>query len=113
MDAISNVDRLMVLLRKRLLERTRTAGPRRKDSPPEPGVLQALAAIGDVDDRQLRRAFIQSLLVDQFGPNMINDAKFQQVVSQVTASLTEDPNLGALLAKVMGELRATAATGGR
>src|SRR6185436_11432857 len=104
MDAIYNVDRLMIVLRQRLLERTRVAGPRQQSSAPEPGMLQALAAIGDVDDRQLRRAFVQSLLVDQFGSNMINDAKFQQVVNQVTASLTEDPVLGELLTKVVRDL---------
>src|SRR5690242_7816440 len=98
MDPISNVDRLVLLLRQRLAERSRLAGsarvavrPGAPERPPS-GIdnVQALAAVEGVDDRQLRRALIQNILADQLGPKLINDAKFQQVVDRVTETIEAD-----------------------
>jgi hypothetical protein len=116
MDPISNVDRLVLVLRQRLLEQGRTASAGRKgvkaqfDLGPPTGLDQvhALAAVDDVDDRQLGRALIQSILTDHFGSAMLNEAKFQQVVDRVTDTLKRDPQLSDLFTRVVGELRQSA-----
>jgi hypothetical protein len=115
MEPISNVDRLVVLLRRRLLERSKAAGSARKDKAGGSGEragevsqLRALAAIEGVDDRQLKRALIQNILADQFGNEMLNEAKFQQMVDRVTEGLEGEPGSATLLTRVVGELRASA-----
>lgn len=113
MDAISNVDRLVVLLRQRLMERAKAAPAARGAKQGETAergraALDALVAVEGVDDRQLKRALIQSVLADQFGSDRINDAQFQQVVERVTAALDGDPNGNKLLARVVQDLRAAA-----
>ena len=115
MDPISNVDRLVVLLRQRLLERSRTAGPKRSGgatrSDPSPtgrAALQALATVEGIDDRQLKRALIQNILSDQLGGELINEAPFQQVVDRVTATLEGEQATARLMNRVVEELRLSA-----
>lgn len=113
MDAISNVDRLVVLLRQRLMERAKAAPARpgaRHAQTTERGhaALEALMAVEGVDDRQLKRALIQTVLADQFGSDRINDAQFQQVVERVTSALESDPSGSQLLSRVVEDLRAAA-----
>jgi hypothetical protein len=109
MDPISNADRLVLLLRQKLQERFRAGGAAKPNARPgataEPSGLHALAAIEGVEERQLRRAFVQNLLADQLGPELINDAKFQQVVSQVTEAIEDDKQTSRLLTRLIGELR--------
>lgn len=113
MDPISNVDRIALLLRHRLSERAKAAGAasvsktstnRRDPTPIERA--QALAAVEGIDDRQLRRALIQGLLGDQLGGELINEAKFQQVVDRVTETLEADAGSAKLLDRMVRELRA-------
>lgn len=116
MDPISNVDQLVLLLRQRLLERTRAErsgrkGPAAKTTR-QPGALDAvhaLAALEGADDQQLERALVQALLAEQLGRRLLNDARFQLVVDQVTETLRQDANGKALLARLTGELRAAGA----
>lgn len=114
MDPISNVDRLVLLLRQRLAERSKSSGaaaPRRPAGErAATGMenVQALAAAEGVDERQLRRALIQNVLAEQFGEALINEAKFQQVVDKVTEALEADRDGARLLSRVTGELRASA-----
>jgi hypothetical protein len=111
MDPISNVDRLVLLLRQRLQERERARGPAkagRRAAPATGGMsaAQALAAIDDVDERHLRRALIQGLLSDQFGSNVINEARFQQIVDRVLGAIEDDDAGRALLDRISKDLRA-------
>lgn len=115
MDPVSNVDRLVFLLRQRLLERSKAAErsgrrPAPSARPPVGGMesVQALAAVDSVDDRQLRRALVQNFLAEQFGPALINEAKFQQVVDRVAEALEGDAASAKLLNRVTSELRASA-----
>ena len=116
MDPIANVDRLVLLLRQRLLERSRasstgrTGGAPRAEATAANGLdgVHTLASVDGVDDRQLRRALIQSVLADQFGPTLLNEAKFQQVVERVTETMEEDAGSARLLSRLVTELRATA-----
>jgi hypothetical protein len=110
MDPISNVDRLVLLLRQRLSERSRGgAGATRRDrAAAKPDAVRALDGVRDLDDRQLRRALVQNVLTDQFGAEMINEAQFQQMVDRVTETIEDDAAASALLGRLVAELRAAA-----
>jgi hypothetical protein len=112
MDPISNTDRLVLLLRQKLAERAKTATPRSAErqepargAPPEPTGLDALAAVETADEHTLGRALLQHLLADQLAPELINDAKFQEVVSRVTEAILEYPDAAKLLARLVRDLR--------
>jgi hypothetical protein len=113
MDPISNADRLVLLLRKKLEERAKsTAGGRTAArssasvaAPAEPAGARALAAIDGADERSLRRAVIQNLLADQLAPDLVNDAQFQQIVTRVTDTIEEDADAAGLLTRVVSGLR--------
>jgi hypothetical protein len=114
MDPVTNVDQLVLLLRQRLAERSRTPGgaaPRKADAAdahgPSVDPLRALAAVDGVDERQLRRALVQSILADQFGAPLINDAKFQQVVDRVAETIEAEPDAARLLGRMVGALKAS------
>jgi hypothetical protein len=111
MDPISNADRLELLLRQKLEERARVqhaqrppAKPGTQEAAPASGI-HALATVDWTDERALRRAIIQNLLADQLGPELINDAQFQQIVSRVTNAIEEDAAAAELLTGVASELR--------
>lgn len=117
MDSISNVDRIVLILRQRLQERARASSGARKEgwgraasrgpaSPME--TVQALAAVEGIDDRQLKRALIQGVLAENLGKGLINDASFQQMIDRVTDALNGDPELGPLMARVVADLRSAA-----
>jgi hypothetical protein len=116
MDPISNVDAIVLLLRQRLLERSRAGAPARADGPVKPrerrvaktSPLQALAAVDGIDDRQLARALVQSVLAEHFGALMINEPQFQQVVGRVVETLHEEPGAARLLNRMIRELRNSA-----
>jgi hypothetical protein len=115
MDPISNADRLVMLLKQKLQERSKTAGSGRSGSkakasvatPTQPSAVHALAAVDGADEGQVRRAFIQHLLADQLGPALINDAQFQQVVSRVTEAIEDDAHASRLLSRLIADLRAS------
>jgi hypothetical protein len=108
MDPISNSDRLIALLRQRLKERAGRTTPgkaTRAGSPQAPTGLAALAALHGLDQAQLRRTCVQALLADQFGPDLINEPRFQQLVGRVTDALAADTRSADLLDQVVGALR--------
>lgn len=114
MQPISNVDRLVLLLRQRLAERGKASRPSAATAGAAaparaaPSALQALAGVDGVDERHLRRALIQDLLSDSFGERAINDAQFQRVVDRVTETIEGDPQAAKLLQRVLGDLTAPA-----
>ena len=116
MEPISNVDRLILLLRQRLQERSKSAaaapGAARRASgdAAKTGLdsIRALAGVDEIGDRQLGRALVQNILADQFGREVINDAQFQQVVDRVAETIQGDPGAAKLLAGIVQDLRASA-----
>lgn len=114
MDPVSNANRIAMMLRQRLEERSRAgAGARsgRKEASGSgdvagKGALRNADAVEGLDDRKLKRVVIEHILVDQFGPALVNDAKFQQLVDQVTEAIDTDANAALLLSRAMTELRA-------
>jgi hypothetical protein len=113
MGPISNVDRIAILLRQKLLERAKTAGSDKAGNDIEVRrqmaggfeAVRALVAIEGVDERQRRRAFIQSILCDQFGADLVNDAQFQQLVGRVSQAIEDDEISAALLSRLIIDLR--------
>lgn len=109
MDPISNADNIVRLLRQKLQERSKAVAKgaavqeKGKDAVGISAVLR-LATEG-VDERQLRRALVQSLLVDHLGPSLLNDAQFQQIVSRVASAIEEDADSLNLMAQVLAQLR--------
>ncbi len=113
MDPISNADRLVRLLRQKLEERSQT-GKKQKTSEKQPVRLDGLehvrAVAGEIaqagaDDQQLNRLLIEQLLSDQFGPGLINEPRFQQIVEQVSEMMSGDPAISALLSQATAEIR--------
>lgn len=111
MDPISNVDRLVLLLRQRLSERAATArGPAAvsRRPPAAPDAIRTLAAVEGLDPRRLRRTLIESLLAEAFGRSVVNEARFQQVVDRVTDTIEADAEAASLLGRVVDDLKAAA-----
>jgi hypothetical protein len=114
MDPVSNANRIAMLLRQRLQERSKAAGAGRAGRPElggrgetaKKGAVRRPDAVEALDDRRLRRALIEDILADQLGPALVNDAKFQQVVDQVTEAIEADTDGAAVFAKVVADLRA-------
>ena len=116
MDPVSRTDRIVAMLRQRLQERVRAAGARgdqKRETAEQTrtglGNVQALANIDGVDDRQLSRALIQGILADQLGSNLLNEAKFQLVVDQVTEAIEGEPGSAVLLSRLVHDLRQASA----
>jgi len=110
MDPISQVDQLAMILRQRILDHSKTRIAKRKTSGAETksswvANLKALAATEAVNDHQLRRALVQSILAEQLGDGLLNEMKFQQIVDRVTEALEADKAGTALLSRCVTELR--------
>lgn len=115
MDAISNADRFVILLRQKLAERAQAKRPSsavRTDAKQITGqdavrsVAGRMAQAG-VEDRKLRRTIVEQLLVDRFGQALVNEARFQQIVDDVSELMASDPELGDLFAEVMAKVKST------
>jgi hypothetical protein len=111
MGPISQVDQLAMILRQRIMDNSKTRSARRKSSETETRsswvvALKALAATEEVDDHQLRRALIQNILGEQFGHDLVNESKFQQVVERVLETLEADTAGAILMSRCVSELRA-------
>ncbi len=114
MEPISNTDRLILLLRQKLEERAKASANSRStgranpaaSAPVEPSGVRAMMAVEGADEHSLRRAVLQNLLADHLGPELINDAQFQQVVTRVSEAIEEDDEASTLLTQVIAQLRA-------
>jgi hypothetical protein len=114
MDPVSNANRIAMLLRQRLQERARSGAAQRggrkeatgAGAAARKGAVRGAGAIEALDDRRLKRALIENILADQFGAGLVNDAKFQQVVDQVTEAIEAEGDGALLLARAVAELRA-------
>ena len=113
MDPISNTDRLVQLLRQKLSERAKArspAGAAHGATVDAKGMDKVLAVTGrsaeaGADDAQLQRILIEQLLADQFGPAMVNEPKFQQVVDRVHDIMKSDPDVGLMLNQTLSDVR--------
>src|SRR4051812_31275321 len=113
MDPVSNAGRIAMLLRARLQERAKSGAAARSghrdaaDAASRRGAVRGADVIEGLDDRRLRRALIENILADQLGAGLVNDAKFQQVVDQVTETIEGDGDGALLLARAIADLRSS------
>lgn len=112
MDPLSNVNRLSLVLRERLLERLkaqRGSGPAKsadaRTGPASSEGVRAIAGLENLDERQLRRAIIEHVLAEQFGTELLNEPSFQQIVDKVTEAVDTDPDGAQLLDRTLAEFR--------
>ena len=115
-NPINAADRLILLLRERLSQRakaSRGAAERRGGAgaprATSADTVRALAGVEGVDERHLRRALIQNLLVESFGETVVLDAQFQQVIERVTQTIEADPKGANLLQRLVRTLKDDAA----
>ena len=104
MEPVSGADRVAALLKQRLLARARElhAGTPHTDLPPgRVDLVSPTSAVKGDDERQRRRTLIQSILADEFGDLLVNDAEFQQVVDRVLGAIESDATGSTLLAGVL------------
>lgn len=113
MAEISNVDRIVTVLRQRLAERARSSSSARPTAsvqaktPTPLQTVQALAAADDISDEQLGRALVQGLLAEELGAHLVNEAPFQQVVERVVSTIEADETTAVLLKRMLRELRSS------
>lgn len=113
MDALSNVDRFVALLKLRLAERARAQRPRtapaaktRKAAASDPQArIAAIAAQHQSDERSLKRTVIEQVLADRLGNQLANEPRFQQIVEQVTDMIAADDELAGRLDEILRQAR--------
>lgn len=112
MEALSNADRFVVLLRQKIAERAnakvasgkRPTAVTRTAKGSQRSITGAIAQAG-ADDRNVRRTIIEQILTDSLGAQIANEPRFQQIVERVAEIINADVDLGAMLAEVVAEIR--------
>ncbi len=96
-------------LRQRLTDRARLAAKAEigSSAPLSAAVANpksVLAAYVDqhgTPDHDARRVLVEQLLANRFGHSLLNDAKFQHIVNQVTTVMEGDPELLIYMTEVL------------
>lgn len=113
MTRISASDHIMILLRQKL-ERAATlkkggkpqkVGGKTADDGSNIHRVRALAQMDALSDEDVERSMIQGLLIEEFGEGLVNDPKFQQLVSRVVDLLANDDAGKALLGAARRDLQ--------
>ncbi|KSB91876.1 hypothetical protein AS593_07580 [Caulobacter vibrioides] len=104
MDPISNAERLALILRQRLLERARrqASSSATERTPQRPAASQT-APLEGLALPERRRALISAVLLEQFGAEFANEARFHQVVARVCEALESDPQTVRLVDAALSE----------
>lgn len=113
MTRISSSDHIMVLLRQKLEraaelkkgQKTKSVDGPARDDPSGIQRIRALAQIETLSDEDVERSIIQGLLVEELGEALVNDPKFQQMVSRITEMLANDEAARSLLTAARHELK--------
>jgi hypothetical protein len=107
---ITNADQVLLLLRAHL---ERTARQRRKDAPAAAKVearqgplerVHGMAGADNLSERALSRALVSGLLTEEFGVDVANEPRFQEIVDGVLRIIDADEASRALLQKALTEL---------
>jgi hypothetical protein len=121
MQPIENVGQVMQVLRRQMaenLQRMRSNGGRpvtqgampRAAAPLRQTVARRIKAI-DADDPRYREKvaelFVESVLLAEFGEQLVNEPEFRDLVRQVQSALLADTDLQASLARLAVQMRAT------
>jgi hypothetical protein len=95
MTRVSSSEHVLLLLRERLqrLSRERPgragAAGRRAPTAAPMARLQALAALDELPDEELRRTLVRALLTEELGEEIANDPSFQAVSDEVYRMIGE------------------------
>lgn len=109
MTRITNVDQVLVLLRSHLdrterSKRARKTGPVRKVRRSPIQRVSELAASDHASEEDIHRALISGILTEELGAGFANDARFQDLVSDIMRTLTADEKSRALLRTAVSKL---------
>lgn len=122
LDPISRLSQVMQLIRQQMAERAsrlESGSPASTPAPPvradrQGGIkelkLKVRERINDIrrDDprraEKVQRAFLESVLTWQFGPELMLDRSFEEIVSGVQENLRAHPELNARCMDVLDEL---------
>lgn len=113
MTRISASDHIIILLRQKL---ERAAALKKGGKSQKSGELagkdgsnihrvRALAQMEALGDEDIDRSLVQGLLLEEFGEALVNDPKFQQLVSRIVDLLANDDAGKALLGAARRDLR--------
>lgn len=113
MTRITNADQVLLLLRSHLERSGRTrrkggVGKTANSSSSRQTTLQRVQEIAQTDamsDDDIRRSVISGLLIEEFGPEVVNDAKFQEVINDVTRVLSQNGKSRRLLDLAIEQLK--------
>lgn len=112
MTQISRVDQAILLLKDRLgkLGERKAGAARggaaaaRPDAENRLTPIRHLARQGEIEERDLRRAFVRTLLADTLGEELATGLEFQAIADRVTVMLEEDEAGRDLLNRALAEL---------
>lgn len=105
MTRISASDHIMILLRQKLERaaalkkggKAQKVGGAANEDGSNIHRIRALAQMESLSDEDIERSMIQGLLIEELGEGLVNDPKFQQLVSRVAELLASDDAGRALL----------------
>lgn len=112
MTSVSKVDQAIILLKDRLrqldarnLGATAESVARRQSATSDPlRSLRELVRAGRLDDRELRRAFVRTLLADSLGDELVASVEFQSISDEVSRLLDQSEEGSALVTRALAEL---------
>lgn len=94
MTRITNADQVLLLLRAHLERADKTRRSKRPSaSRARRSALQRVSDIAtdkEASEDDIRRALIAGILVEEFGPGLAADTRFQDMVSHVLRIISED-----------------------
>jgi hypothetical protein len=118
MDAVSNINQVMLILRQKLQERACRPSTSARDVQGQTAVrtenldphshIAALSRQEGLDEQHLARLFIESLLNQEFGSVLVNDAQFQQVITRVVQVIEGDVTLSGTLLQTIKQIKVNA-----
>ena len=124
MDPINSVSQVMEALRRRMSENLETmrlsgrlplgSGTTAQAARPKSAadlrtaVMRRVSSVSENDpafDRKTAALFVESILLDQFGENLVNAPAFRELVEQVSTTMTQDEAIASDLRALIAELR--------
>lgn len=112
MTSIGRVEQAIILLKDRLRkldERGRAAGTgsgavQHSGETDALQSLRELVRLGQIDEHELRRAFVRTLLADALGEELVGSIEFQSIADQVSRMLEDSEAGSELMARALSEL---------
>ena len=118
MARIDGTDRVLLQLQEQLLRLSQERQVKQgatTSGQPAPGTplqrMQRLANSESVEDEELRRSVVRSVLLDQFGDRLGADPNFEAMTSQVFAMLERSDEGRQLIGNAMSQLLGINASG--